>query len=169
MIKKPFIQISNTVIHNKDKRGYLDILYEDEGCVLKQSFSKAGVFRGMHWQRKPYSQIKIIRVISGKILDFVMDVSKSPIQISYQELKSKDGWILVDAHLAHGFYAIEDTHFEYLCIGEYNVKFEESYSIINFLKVNFGILNPILSEKDRAAIPVSVISNNTNVKIKGIN
>ena len=166
MIKKPFIQISNTVIHNTDKRGYLDILYEDRGCVLKQSFSKAGVFRGMHWQREPYSQVKIIRVISGKILDFVMDVSKSPVQISYQELKSKDGWVLIDAHLAHGFYAIEDTHFEYLCIGEYKDKFEESYSIINFLESNFEISNPILSEKDRAAMPISVISSNISVKMK---
>ncbi len=162
MIKKPFISLLNTTIRNKDKRGYLDILYEDGGCVLKQSFSKAGVFRGMHWQREPYPQKKIIRVISGKIIDFVMDVSKSPVQISYQELESKDDWTLIDAHLAHGFYAIEDTHFEYLCIGEYKSEFEESYSIIDFLKTNLEILDPILSEKDRAAISVS----DSNISIK---
>ena len=45
-----------------DSRGHLDVLYEQGDLVLKRSFSRAGVFRGMHLQSPPHQQTKLIRV-----------------------------------------------------------------------------------------------------------
>ena len=150
--------LQNSSRHYNDERGYLEVLYEQSHVVLKRSFSKAGVFRGMHIQLQPYEQTKIIRVVSGRILDFVMDPLKIPAPLYRRKLSPSDGWVQIDPNLAHGFYAIEDTEFEYLCLGAYNEAFESSYSIIDVLKSELGLLNLKLSEKDRSAKPIDVIN-----------
>lgn len=141
----------------QDDRGHLDVLYEQGEVVLKRSFSRAGVFRGMHWQRPPNTQTKLIRVASGRILDFVFAPSGSPARLHRRELVPADGWIQIDAHLAHGFYAIEDTEFEYLCIGAYNESAESSFSIVDYLQSKLGLRQLILSTKDAAATPFEVV------------
>ena len=111
MSASPFKALNAVAHRSQDDRGHLDVLYEQEEVVLKRSFSRAGVFRGMHWQRPPHAQIKLIRVASGRILDFVLDPSESPARLHRCELAPAGGWIQIDAHLAHGFYAMEDTEF----------------------------------------------------------
>jgi dTDP-4-dehydrorhamnose 3,5-epimerase len=141
----------------KDDRGYLDVLYEQGEVVLKRSFSRAGVFRGMHWQRPPHSQTKLIRVRFGRILDFIVNISEVPAQLHRRELGPADGWVQIDAHLAHGFYAMEDTEFEYLCLGAYNEGAESSFSVVDFLQSNLGLKNLTLSVKDSGAATLNVV------------
>ena len=157
MSDSPFKALSSTSLRRFDNRGYLDVLYEQGEVILKRSFSRAGVFRGMHWQRPPYAQTKIIHVVSGRILDFVIDPTQDLALLSRRELVPANGWIQIDAHLAHGFYAIEDTEFEYLCIGAYNESAESSFSILEFLKSELGLSELNLSDKDRAAKPLKVV------------
>jgi dTDP-4-dehydrorhamnose 3,5-epimerase len=157
MIESPFKSLNTASLRRQDDRGYLDVLYEQGGVVLKRSFSRAGVFRGMHWQRPPYSQIKLIRITSGRILDFVVDPSQAPARLNRREVTSADGWIQIDAHLAHGFYAIEHTEFEYLCLGAYNEHAELSFSVVDFLRSNLGLTPLTLSAKDTAANPLTVV------------
>jgi dTDP-4-dehydrorhamnose 3,5-epimerase len=145
-----------------DDRGYLQVLYEVGDVVLKRSFSRAGVFRGMHRQRYPSLQTKLIRVISGRIIDFVFDPSLDLPEIFYKEVTNIDGWIQIESHLAHGFYALEDVEFEYLCHGAYNESSEESFSIAEFLKEKMRISDLILSPKDRAAKPIDVVDGMNN-------
>lgn len=155
MTNYPFINLQSDAFRRSDSRGYLEVIYEQGEVVLKRSFSRAGVFRGMHWQRPPSAQTKIIRVASGRIIDFVMDLKYPKPRIFERELTPDDGWIGIDSNLAHGFFAMEDTEFEYLCHGAYNESAEVCFSILPHLQSRLG-LEPILSEKDRAATPIEV-------------
>ena len=158
MSETPFKPLENSALRRCDERGYLDVLYEQGQVVLKRSFSKSGVFRGMHMQLAPHAQTKLIRVASGRILDFVADPSRVPVKLYRRELGPADGWVQIDDHLAHGFYAIEDTEFEYLCIGAYNESSEASYSIVAVLQSELGLSNLTLSAKDQAAQPLTAVN-----------
>lgn len=138
----------------EDERGYLEVLYESDGMVLKRSFSKVGVFRGLHVQQQPYPQTKLIRVISGAIIDFVVDVDDLSKEIYHSEIKPADDWVQIEAHLAHGFYAKEDTVFEYICDGAYNEESEVAFSIVEYLEKEMLLNNLVLSKKDLAAKPL---------------
>jgi dTDP-4-dehydrorhamnose 3,5-epimerase len=153
----PFTLLNDNAPRFADDRGYLEVLYEVENLVLKRSFSRQGVFRGMHWQRPPHGQTKLIRVVSGRILDFVVDSQSTDRKLFRREFSSDSGWIRIDAHLAHGFYALEDTVFEYICHGAYNEGAESSYSITDFLRQQLGLTDLILSAKDAGAQPLTVI------------
>jgi dTDP-4-dehydrorhamnose 3,5-epimerase len=157
MSKSPFKNLNIIAQRREDSRGYLDVLYEQGDVVLKRSFSRAGVFRGMHWQRPPHAQTKLIRVVSGRIFDFVVDLSETPIRLHQREIVPADNWVQIDSNLAHGFYATEDTEFEYLCVGAYNESAESSFSIVEFLESKLGLTQLILSAKDKAAPSLEVV------------
>jgi dTDP-4-dehydrorhamnose 3,5-epimerase len=137
----------------EDERGWLQVLYESEATILKRSFSRAGVFRGLHAQAAPSSQTKIIRVVSGRIVDFLVSLEDPDRTILHRKIESADGWVRIAAQYAHGFYAVEDTIFEYVCDGRYDEASEQSFSIVDHLRT-MGIIDPILSAKDRAARPL---------------
>lgn len=136
-----------------DFRGSISVLYESDTAVLKRSSSKKGVLRGLHRQISPSEQVKIIRVISGKIIDFVSNPEEAEEIIWYTELCPEDDWVNISGHLAHGFYALEDVVFEYFCDGKYDELLEESYRVDRIISETLG-LNPIfLSNKDRKGKP----------------
>lgn len=142
----------------EDARGWLQVLYETDSMVLKRSFSWAGVFRGMHAQSRPSPQTKVIRVMSGRIVDFVTSLDDPGADILHREIGPADGWIGIAAHYAHGFYALEDTVFEYICDGGYDEASEQVFSIVDYLRDEMGIFDPILSAKDRAAPALRPVS-----------
>jgi len=119
-----------------------------------QSFSKQGVIRGLHLQLPPYAQGKLVRVISGKALDVVVDVrpkSKTFGQHYKSVLDSeKNNMMYVPEGFAHGFKALTDCLFFYKCTNFYN-KESESGIIWNDpdLKIDWQIDAPEISEKDR--------------------
>lgn len=136
-----------------DGRGSISILYESNTAVLKRSNSKKGVFRGLHKQIEPLEQIKLIRVISGKIIDFVADPEEAGEIIWYTELSPEDDWVRIDGHLAHGFYAIEDVVFEYFCDGAYDESLEQSYRVDGIIGETLGLQPIHLSDKDLKGQP----------------
>jgi dTDP-4-dehydrorhamnose 3,5-epimerase len=154
-----FPQLSQNSIVKKDFRGSLEVLYENNNIVLKRSFSHKGVFRGMHLQTQPHEQIKLIRVISGKIIDFLVDPKDLIKEISWREIDAGSDWIKIGSNFSHGFYALEDTVFEYICDGGYNEETEQSYSITEFLREVMNIKDPILSEKDKNSPQLFVTSS----------
>jgi len=159
----PLVWLNQTATRFADDRGHLDVLYEHGDVVLKRSYSHAGVFRGMHWQRPPHAQSKLIRVVSGRILDFVVDPQSEARELFHRELGPDDGWVLVPANLAHGFYAHQDTVFEYLCHGAYAESAEHSYSILQHLADHHGIAAARVSAKDAAAAPLAVTTAHMQV------
>jgi dTDP-4-dehydrorhamnose 3,5-epimerase len=118
-----------------------------------QSFSKKGVVRGLHFQNAPFAQGKLVRVISGRVLDVAVDIRPdSPTfgQHEIFELRSDTNNIAyIPEGFAHGFVALEDTIFSYKCTNVYN-KSAESGILWNDpdLNIDWGISDPIVSEKD---------------------
>ncbi|MBI1286020.1 MAG: dTDP-4-dehydrorhamnose 3,5-epimerase [Flavobacteriales bacterium] len=121
------------------------------------SKSQAGVVRGLHFQNPPFAQGKLIRVLKGAVLDVVVDIRKNSktygkhYSIELSEENAKALW--VPPGFAHGFKTLADeTLFYYDCTEVYN---KDSEGSIRWndpeLNIDWGIEDPILSEKDEAA------------------
>ncbi|MCS6824407.1 MAG: dTDP-4-dehydrorhamnose 3,5-epimerase [Cytophagaceae bacterium] len=148
----------------EDKRGYFFESYNETsfdkiGIHTKflqdnQSYSYAGVLRGLHFQKPPYAQAKLVRVIKGKVLDVVVDLRKnSPTFKHHLKIildSNKQNMLFIPEGLAHGFLALEDSIVSYKCSNVYN-KSSESGLIWHDSEINidWGIKNPIISEKDQ--------------------
>ena len=125
-----------------------------------QSFSTKNVLRGLHFQKYPYEQAKLVRVITGKVLDVVVDIRKdSPTFGNYYKyvLDSKLNNMLF---IPEGFLALEDSVFFYKCNQFYH-KESESGILWNDpdLNINWGIENPIVSNKDQQLLSFETIKN----------
>jgi dTDP-4-dehydrorhamnose 3,5-epimerase len=154
----------------EDERGYFFESYNqnefkkigiiDDFIQDNQSFSKNGIIRGLHLQKTPFEQGKLVRIISGKVLDVVVDVrngSKTYGQHLIIELSAeKNNIFYIPKGFAHGFVALENSIFNYKCSGVYNKESEISINPLDKdLKINWGIENPILSEKDTFGLSFS--------------
>lgn len=90
-----------------------------------QSLSKRGVLRGLHYQRPPHAQAKLVRVAQGRVFDVAVDLRRaSPTFGRHQlvEVSAARGNILfIPPGFAHGFMALEeDTIFLYKCSDYYS-------------------------------------------------
>lgn len=93
-----------------------------EIAQINESFSRAGVFRGLHAQWNPF-QGKVVRVVSGRLVDMALDLRKgSPTfgRAVAHELAAVPGsdraeWIWVPPGFVHGVWFVEDSTIEYLC------------------------------------------------------
>lgn len=150
-----------------DERGYFYETYNlakfkeagipNEFVQDNQSKSSAGVLRGLHFQNPPFAQGKLVRVIHGSVVDVAVDIRKgSPTYGKHHKVllsgkNKKMFWI--PPGFAHGFATLEnDTIFAYKCTGFYS---KESEGSVRWndpeLMIDWGIVNPSLSEKDREA------------------
>ena len=120
------------------------------------SFSaEKGVARGLHFQRPPFAQAKLVRVITGKVLDVVVDLRKDSKTFgqwaSFELLAENFEMLFIPRGMAHGFCVLEDnTHFFYKTDEFYDAKSEGGIAWNDpDLKIDWPIANPILSEKDQ--------------------
>ncbi len=99
--------------------------YKINFCQDNESKSSRGVLRGLHYQLPPYAQTKLVRVITGRVLDVAVDIRKnSPtfgqyvaVELSAENKKQ----MLVPRGFAHGFVVLEDdTIFSYKVDNYYN-------------------------------------------------
>lgn len=150
----------------RDERGffleaYSEKIFKDNGITANfvqdnHSLSlKKGVLRGLHFQKPPYTQAKLVRVTHGKVYDVIVDLRKNSETFGKWEgfeLSADNFEILyVPKGFAHGFITIEDnTEFQYKCDEYYN-KESEGGIIWNDpdLNINWPVENPILSDKDK--------------------
>ncbi len=123
-----------------------------------QSCSKKGTLRGLHYQADPYAQGKLVRVISGSVLDIAVDIRKDSTTYGKHYLIELTAYnqlqFWLPPGMAHGFLALEDdTIFCYKCTNKYN---KESEGGIKWddpeLRINWNYDNPLVSEKD-ASLP----------------
>ena len=121
------------------------------------SVSKKHVLRGLHFQKPPYAQGKLVNVAHGAVLDVAVDLRKnSPTYGKWHSvLLSGENRLMfwIPEGFAHGFVALEEnTVFQYKCT---NVYHKESEGIIRWddpdLNIDWGVAHPILSEKDATA------------------
>jgi len=169
----PFIQtpISDLLVFEpniyEDSRGYFFEsfnlqTFRAEGIDISfvqdnQSSSKYGVIRGLHYQLNPSAQVKLIRVLSGRILDVVVDIRKgSPTfgkNFSVELTAENKKQLFVPAGLAHGFSVLsEEAEVLYKCDSFYN-KDSEAGILYNDPSLNIDWKIPaekeIVSEKDK--------------------
>ncbi len=123
----------------QDHRGYFMESYSHKKLKIfdidynfvqdNQSKSSYGVLRGLHFQNPPYAQTKLIRAISGSILDAVVDIRKSSKTYGQHfaiELSSENKrQLLVPKGFAHGFSVLSETaEILYKCDNYYNKESE---------------------------------------------
>jgi dTDP-4-dehydrorhamnose 3,5-epimerase len=149
-----FPRIERDALRLTDARGHIDILYESGTSVLKRTFSRKGVFRGMHWQAPPAPQVKLFRVVEGSIADFVIDMDDPERAMHHSVVGSSDGWVRIAANLAHGFYAFDDCVFEYFCDGGYDEAREVGFNVADEVRGRLNVDALQLSAKDAAAPPL---------------
>ena len=151
----------------EDERGYFFESYNQEKFVNSgidnvfiqdnESKSMKGVLRGLHFQNPPYDQGKLVRVMKGVVIDVAVDIRKnSPTYGQWDSIElteSNKMMYWVPPGMAHGFVTLEDeTVFFYKCTNLYNKASEGSIRWNDpDLNINWGISNPIISEKDKIA------------------
>lgn len=135
--------------------------YEEIGIDLpfvqdNHSRSVYGVLRGLHYQRE-HAQGKLVSVSLGSVYDVAVDIRPdSPTFGKWYgvELTAENQWQLwIAPGLAHGFVVTSEiAHFHYKCTDYYHPECEASIHYADpDLNIFWGIDNPILSEKDKAA------------------
>lgn len=115
---------------------------------------EAGVLRGLHYQLSPRAQTKLVRVISGAIYDVVVDIrEESPTFGQWEGFilsAANKRQLLVPKGFAHGFCTIVPyTEVLYKVDELYAPEYDRGIAWDDpSLKIEWPILNPILSEKD---------------------
>ena len=122
-----------------------------------ESSSKKNVIRGLHFQKPPFSQGKLVRVPYGKVLDVAVDIRKKSSTYGKYfsvELSAENGLQLwIPEGFAHGFVALDDNSLlSYKCTNFYNKESEDAI-IWNdkTIDIDWQVKDPILSEKDECA------------------
>ncbi len=122
-----------------------------------ESLSKKNVLRGLHFQKPPFAQAKLVRVIQGSIYDVAVDLRKdSPNYGKYfGHILSAENkhQLFIPIGFAHGFLSLEDnTIVNYKCSNFYAKESEDAilWNDEN-LDIPWGIDNPIIAEKDLVA------------------
>lgn len=150
----------------QDARGYFFesfSLHEFEEKVRKinfvqdnESMSSYGVMRGLHFQRPPYTQSKLVRCVKGAVLDVAVDIRKgSPTygqHVAVELTEDNHRQFFVPRGFAHGFAVLSETAvFQYKCDNFYASQADGGISIKDdSLGIDWKIptANVLLSEKD---------------------
>ena len=151
----------------KDDRGYFyesfsQREFEENVCRTtfvqdNQSKSSYGVVRGLHFQKPPYTQSKLVRCIKGAVLDVAVDIRKgSPTfgkYVAVELTEENHRQLFIPRGFAHGFAVLsEEAVFQYKCDNYYNKESEGSIAWNDStLNVDWRIPagKVVLSEKDK--------------------
>lgn len=148
-----------------DDRGYFMELYKHSDFIkagisehlVQDNYSRSskGVLRGLHYQKAPRSQGKLVMCLKGRIFDVAVDVRKgSPYFGKWVgvELSEENRFMLyVPPGFAHGFQVMSDAaEVMYKCTDEYSSK-DDRGIIWNdpHIAITWPVANPVLSGKDR--------------------
>jgi dTDP-4-dehydrorhamnose 3,5-epimerase len=138
--------------YNKEKFRNLNLNFEFVQDNL--SYSKAGVLRGIHFQKSPFEQGKLVKVIKGEVLDVAVDLRpKSPTFGSYEKViltAEKQNMFFIPEGFGHGFYAIEDTFLFYKCTKTYHAQYDDGIAFDDpDLDIDWNVDAPVISDKDK--------------------
>ncbi|MFG6426157.1 dTDP-4-dehydrorhamnose 3,5-epimerase [Lepagella muris] len=135
--------------------------YEEAGITAdfvqdNESCSTRGVMRGLHFQRPPYAQAKLVRCVKGKVLDVAVDIRKgSPTygqHVAVELSEENHRQFFIPRGFAHGFAVLSDTAvFQYKCDNYYHPEADGGISIQDdTLGIDWQIdpTEALLSEKD---------------------
>lgn len=150
----------------EDSRGYFFESFSqrefnekvDKITFLQDNESKSsyGVMRGLHFQRPPFAQSKLVRCVKGAVLDVAVDIRKgSPTygkHVAVELTEDNHRQFFIPKGFAHGFAVLSDVAvFQYKCDEFYHPEVDGGISILdNSLGIDWQIPTDkaILSEKD---------------------
>lgn len=150
-----------------DERGYFfesfsQREFEEKVCKTtfvqdNESSSRYGVLRGLHFQKPPHAQAKLVRVVKGKVLDIAVDIRKGSPTFGHHVSTELSGenkrQLFIPRGFAHGFAVLSDeVVFQYKC-DRYYVPHSEGGILWNDPALGIDWKLPakdiVLSEKDK--------------------
>ena len=140
-----FYEVFNEKEFNEKTEGK----YDFHALQENESKSSKFVFRGLHFQKPPYEQAKLVRVLKGGVIDFAVDIRKdSPTfgkgGLAWLTEENKEQFF-IPRGFAHGFFVLTDEAvFEYKCDNFYN---KESEGGIRWDDEDINIADDACSEK----------------------
>ncbi len=150
----------------KDARGYFfesfsQREFDEKVCPIlfvqdNESMSTYGVIRGLHYQRMPYTQSKLVRCVKGAVLDVTVDIRKgSPTfgqHVAVELTEDNHRQLFIPRGFAHGFAVLSDVAvFQYKCDNFYHPEADAGIQLMDEeLGIDWRIPmeQAILSEKD---------------------
>ena len=150
----------------KDARGYFFESFSQKEFSEKvmpidfvqdnESMSSYGVMRGLHYQRMPYTQSKLVRCVKGAVLDVAVDIRKgSPTfgqHVAVELTEENHRQLFIPRGFAHGFAVLSDVAvFQYKCDNFYAPQADAGIQLLDeALGIDWKIptAEAILSEKD---------------------
>lgn len=149
----------------EDSRGYFfesfsQREFDEKVCPItfvqdNESKSSYGVMRGLHFQRPPFTQSKLVRCVKGVVLDVAVDIRKGSStygqHVAVELTEDNHRQFFIPKGLAHGFAVLSDVAvFQYKCDEFYHPEADAGISILDdSLGIDWRITaNAILSEKD---------------------
>ena len=150
----------------EDSRGYFFESFNDMNFINEVGFvnfvqdneskSSYGVMRGLHFQKPPYAQAKLVRCVRGSVLDVAVDIRKdSPTygkHVAVELTEDNHRQLFIPRGFAHGFAVLSDTAiFQYKCDNFYHPEADGGISILDeSLGIDWKIPTDkvILSDKD---------------------
>lgn len=150
----------------KDARGYFfesfsQREFDEKVCPIRfvqdnESMSTYGVIRGLHYQRMPYTQSKLVRCVKGAVLDVTVDIRKgSPTfgqHVAVELTEENRRQLFIPRGFAHGFAVLSDVAvFQYKCDNFYHPEADAGIQLMDEeLGIDWRIPmeQAILSEKD---------------------
>lgn len=122
-----------------------------------ESMSSRGVMRGLHFQRPPYAQAKLVKCVEGRVIDVAVDLRKGSATYGRHvavELTADNHLQLFIPHgFAHGFVVLSDRAvFQYKCDNYYHPEADGGISILDDtlgIDWNIDMSEAILSDKDK--------------------
>ena len=150
-----------------DERGYFMETYNHltyEGILPDRPFvqdneskSTRGVLRGLHFQKPPYTQAKLVRVVLGSVLDIIVDLRQEEptygqsIGVELSDTNKK--LFYVPRGFAHGFIVLSDTAiFSYKCDNYYSKEHDSGLNALDsFLNLDWQLPHQsiLMSDKDK--------------------
>ena len=121
-----------------------------------ESMSTYGVMRGLHFQRPPFTQSKLVRCVSGAVLDVAVDIRKGSLtygqHVAVELTADNHRQFFIPKGFAHGFAVLSETAvFQYKCDEFYHPEADAGISILDgSLGIDWRIPTDkaILSDKD---------------------
>ena len=150
----------------EDKRGYFFESFNELEFINKVGFvdfvqdneskSSYGVMRGLHFQKPPHTQAKLVRCVKGSVLDVAVDLREgSPTygeHVAVELTENNHKQLFIPKGFAHGFVVLSDTAvFQYKCDDFYHPELDGGINILDkSLNIDWRIPldEAILSEKD---------------------
>ena len=148
----------------KDERGFFLESYKKSDFIANgidynfvqdnHSLSSKNVVRGLHFQRDPKGQGKLVRVLSGSAWDVAVDIRKGSSTylkwMSFELSGDNKKMLFIPPGFAHGFLALtDDVHLLYKCTEEYDAGLDAGFRWNDpDIGVAWPVQNPVVSEKD---------------------